>query len=161
MKDKFLICCIENEIDLAFDKWLKWSRVKLVHRAVKLCSLSLRARICNNTLNGSYTELWSRCKQTLVGIFFSNLEYKWSILTSLRISETIEGTSWRVQPTKWQSTARKQPRWKVKPTCRAQHFRWHCTWWLSQRQKQTDLRVISLEKNPGHSDRGWLSYRWG
>ena len=52
MKDKFLICCIENEIDLAFDKWLKWSRVKLVHRAVKLCSLSLRARIFNNTLNG-------------------------------------------------------------------------------------------------------------
>ena len=52
MKDKFLICCIENEIDLAFDKWLKWSRVKLVHRAVKLCSLSLRARIFNNTLDG-------------------------------------------------------------------------------------------------------------
>ena len=132
MKDKFLICCIENEIDLAFDKWLKWSRVKLVHRAVKLCSLSLRARICNNTLNGSYTELWSRCKQTLVGIFFSNLDYKWSILTSLRISGTIAGTSRRFQPTKWQSTARKQPRSKVKPTCRAQHIWWHFACWLSQ-----------------------------
>ena len=117
---------MQNEIDFTFGKWLKWSEVELVHRAVNVCSLSVRARIWDNTLNGSYTELCSCCNQTLVEIFSSNLDYKWSILTSLRISGTIERTRLRFQPAKWQSTARKQPRFKVKLICIAQHIWWYC-----------------------------------
>ena len=106
IKDKFPNCYMQNEIDLAFCKWLKWSRVELVRKAAKLCSLNIRARICNNTLHGSHAKL-SRCNQTLAGICVSNLAYKWSILTSLRISGTIEGTRRRFQPAKWQKNCLK------------------------------------------------------
>ena len=129
---------MQNGIDLAFCKWLKWSRVELVRKAVKLCSLSLRATICNNTLHGSHAKL-SRCNQTLVAICVSNLAYKWSILTSLKISGTIEGTRRRFQPAKWQSIAWEQPRSKLKPICIAQHIWWNC--WLLRHQ-QTDFRRI-------------------
>ena len=57
MKDKFPNCFLQNEIDLAVGKCLKWSRPKFVHRAVKYNTSRTRAWICDKTLNGSYTEL--------------------------------------------------------------------------------------------------------
>ena len=160
MKDKFLICCIENEIDLAFDKWLKWSRVKLVHRAVKLCSLSLRARIFNNTLNGlapsfglvvnkRYLEFSSRILITndlyLLRWGFQELSREQVDVSANKMTKYCSEATTLKSETNLQSAA--------------YLMTFHVLTFTTKRQQQTDLRLISLEKNPGHSNSRWLNCR--